>query len=56
MRWPWSSRKDLEQAKKQKEEAEQRVENTRPLAEKLAKHDRTNQFAARFRAALGGDR
>jgi hypothetical protein len=55
MRWPWNRNRELEQAKKDLQEAERRGEDLKPLARNLGKHDRSNHFAARFRAAgLGG--
>lgn len=56
MKWPWTKNKELEEAEEQRREAESRQRQIRPLTKKLEKHNRVNNFAARFIAAgLGGE-
>jgi hypothetical protein len=57
MKWPWNrSKRQLDTAREKLREAKRRNEELKPLARKLDKHEHTDAFAARFRAAgLGGD-
>jgi hypothetical protein len=56
MRWPWTRRvRELEEAQNDKERAEKREQEVKPLVRKLHQHDRANHLSARVRASwLGG--
>lgn len=56
MKWPWKRhRRQLEEARSNKERAELREREVQPLANRLHKHDRVNHLSARVRASwLGG--
>lgn len=57
--WPWGKRKnqdELRDAQREREHAERREEEVKPLVKNLHGLARKNHFAARFRAAgFGGD-
>jgi hypothetical protein len=55
MRWPWSKDRRLERAKTELRELHQKTPEIEAKANRLEKHKKDNQFAARFGLALGGD-
>jgi hypothetical protein len=55
--WPWRRDRDrLEDAQRELIEAKRHTPRINAMVSRVEKHGSDNQFAARFRAALGGDR
>jgi len=56
MKWPWTrSRRQLDDAREERDAAHRRTRDIDAKVRKLEKHRRDNQFAARFNIALGGE-
>lgn len=54
--WPWRRNHRLERARRERDEVTRRTGRIDAKVARLEKQADGNQFAARFRIALGGDR